>query len=181
MTQGEERWLPVPTWEGVYEVSDLGRVRSVDRVIRFKDGRQRVYRGRILKPNRLPTGHLALKLSVRPRREMAQIHALVMLAFVGPRPDGMEVCHNNGDPADNRLANLRYDTRSANLRDCVRHGNHHGARKTHCKWGHEFDERNTGRNSRGGRACRACAVINTTRCKINRQRRAAGLPPLPRS
>lgn len=47
---------------------------------------------------------------------------LVMLAFVGPRPDGLDVCHGNGNPADNRLENLRYGTRSENMRDALRHG-----------------------------------------------------------
>jgi hypothetical protein len=52
----------------------------------------------------------------------ATVHSLVMLAFVGPRPDGLEVCHNNGVASDNRLSNLRYDTRSENNVDSSKHG-----------------------------------------------------------
>lgn len=50
------------------------------------------------------------------------IHRLVLEAFVGPCPRGHEACHNNGNPADNRLENLRWGTREDNLRDIVRHG-----------------------------------------------------------
>lgn len=51
-----------------------------------------------------------------------RVHRLVLEAFVGPCPPGMECCHNNGNPADNRLENLRWDTRSANCLDAVQHG-----------------------------------------------------------
>jgi hypothetical protein len=50
------------------------------------------------------------------------VHRLILLTFVGPCPDGMEACHCNGDKQDNRLANLRWDTRSANQYDKDRHG-----------------------------------------------------------
>lgn len=152
----EENWLPIPGWEGVYEVSDLGRIRSLDRVVTFRDGRRYFYRGRILRHQTHPSGHSLVRLSIGRHRETARIHAAVMLAFVGPRPPDMEVCHGNGDPADNRLINLRYDTRGANLLDSVRHGTHGMARKTRCKRGHPFDEANTYIRTGGKRGCRAC-------------------------
>jgi hypothetical protein len=58
------------------------------------------------------------------RRTFAYVHHLVLRAFVGPCPPGMECCHDNGNPADNRLANLRWDTRRANRNDMRRHGTH---------------------------------------------------------
>jgi hypothetical protein len=57
-------------------------------------------------------------------RTFAYVHHLVLEAFVGPRPPGTEACHNNGDPSDNRLENLRWDTRRANRHDMRRHGTH---------------------------------------------------------
>ena len=51
-------------------------------------------------------------------------YTLVLTAFVGPRPKGMEGCHNNGIPADNRLSNLRWDTKKGNMADMVLHGTH---------------------------------------------------------
>jgi hypothetical protein len=50
------------------------------------------------------------------------VHRLVLEAFVGPCPEGMEACHNNGDTADNRLVNLRWDTKQANVADKLKHG-----------------------------------------------------------
>lgn len=55
------------------------------------------------------------------------VHSLVMRTFVGPRPDGMEVCHNDGIRTNNKLTNLRYDTRGNNHRDKLRHGTHNTA------------------------------------------------------
>ncbi len=56
------------------------------------------------------------------RKVVARVHRVVMEAFVGPCPDGMEVCHGDGDPMNARLDNLRYDTRKANHADKKRHG-----------------------------------------------------------
>ena len=147
-----EAWLPVVGYEGLYEVSDLGQVRGVNR----RDARGRRWRGRILRQGVRDGGHQLVYLRQGGRTRTLRVHRLVMEAFVGPCPDGREVCHNNGDPSDNRRANLRYDTRSANVLDAVRHGTHPMAIKTHCPRGHEYDAANT-RFYRGWRFCRACA------------------------
>jgi hypothetical protein len=65
-------------------------------------------------------GHLQVCLG--PNRGSFMAHRLVLLAFVGPCPAGLEACHNDGNPANNRLANLRWDTRKSNAADKVRHG-----------------------------------------------------------
>jgi hypothetical protein len=64
------------------------------------------------------------------------VHQLVLEAFVGPRPRGMESCHNNGNQTDNRLVNLRWDTKSENNLDRVRHGTHSESSKKLCPRGH---------------------------------------------
>jgi hypothetical protein len=123
MTGAEEVWKAVPGYGGAYEVSSHGRVRSLDRLVlrSFRDGRvgARLVAGRVLRPGPARTGHRTVALG---RGNSKQVHSLVLLAFVGPPPPGHEVLHNDGDPANNRLSNLRYGTRSENNFDITRHG-----------------------------------------------------------
>lgn len=84
------------------------------------------------------------------------VHQLVLEAFVGPRPEGMEACHWNDVCTDNRLENLRWDTTSANRHDQVRNGRHAYAKRTHCVNGHEFTPENTRLERRGRRKCKEC-------------------------
>lgn len=122
----EEIWKSVPGYEGFYEVSNCGKVRSLPRTVHNKDG--------------IPVGRnagkiLSLSVGLRGRRQVMlyknrkyqcfKVHALVMLAFVGPRPDGMDICHNDGNASNNVISNLRYDTRSGNFSDKIKHGTHH--------------------------------------------------------
>lgn len=121
----EERWMPVPGFDG-YDVSDHGRVRSWR--MYGKHSHMRRTSPRILKP-KMSRSEIAIG---RPRHRVVLacnghlrtvlVHRLVMAAFVGPCPDGMEVCHNNGNSTDNRLDNLRYDTHLNNLADRELHG-----------------------------------------------------------
>jgi hypothetical protein len=57
-----------------------------------------------------------------PRSKHRDVHTLILEAFIGPRPPGMQCCHKDGNPLNNRLDNLRWDTPSSNSRDTVRHG-----------------------------------------------------------
>lgn len=144
-----EQWLPVPGWEGRYEVSDLGRVKTLAR-----NGRPE----RILSEYRNPRHKYAqIGLFVGRARTHAKVHILVLEAFRGPRPSpSHQACHNNGDRNDNRLTNLRWDTASENLRDKVRHGTDHNARKTHCPRNHPYSGENLVVSKSGGRYCREC-------------------------
>lgn len=122
-----ERWLPVPGYEGHYEVSDLGRVRSLDRVLPRRGGHSRTFfsRGRVLKPfNTEPddTGYHAVYFSLGGAKKRTHVHSIVMRVFVGPRPEGYEVCHCDGNPLNNAVANLRYGTRQENRDDMIAHG-----------------------------------------------------------
>lgn len=124
-----ERWLPVVGFEGLYEVSDHGRVRSLDREDHYEridqySGRmltiRRRLKGRILRPGPTSTGHMTVCLG---RGNVRLVHHLVLEAFVGPRPPPpFEGLHYDDVPSHNFLANLRWGTRSANLHDAIRNG-----------------------------------------------------------
>ena len=118
-----ERWKAIPDFPG-YEVSDLGRVRSVARACRAPQcGGERRVPEKILKGSAWGP-YLAVTLFSDGERVRRNIQWLVLETFVGPRPGGKEACHNNGKPHDNRLENLRWDTRSGNFADKVLHGTH---------------------------------------------------------
>lgn len=171
--QCSETWRPVLGYEGRYEVSSLGRVWSCKGVA---PGADREAAGKMLKPLYNTSGHAQVSLCRDGEGNRQQIHRLMLAAFVGPCPPGMEVRHLNGDPADNRLANLKYGTSAENKRDTLRHGRHRESNKTHCLRGHEFTPENTysfpARNGIGTtRSCRACALERSKR--HHAQRRAS--------
>lgn len=116
-----EQWMPVPGYEGHYEVSNRGKVRSVDRVVDH-GGWFRRYTGRVLSPMMHTSGYRAVNLKMSGRQKIAMVHALVLLAFSGPAPAGMEARHLNGDRLDNRASNLAWGTRQENADDRRRHG-----------------------------------------------------------
>jgi hypothetical protein len=118
-----ERWAAVIGYEGLYEVSTDGRVRSLDRMVRTKGGALKLLPWRMLKPNVKANGYLQVNLQDTPRPiRYAGVHRLVLEAFVGPCPDGMECRHDNGVRADNRLDNLSWGTHAENMADIERHG-----------------------------------------------------------
>ena len=170
MTNIDEIWLHIPGYDGYYEVSNLGRVRSVDRLIANSLGRTRWYPGRILKEfhPRQPWSYPMVIVGRRPHQKVMKVHSLVLAAFVGPRPEGMVTRHLNGDSTDNRLENLRYGTPSENMLDRNTHGTCHERNKTHCKWGHSFSGDNLRIGTKGQRECRACARAKYHRLKRQR-------------
>ena len=156
ITPEPERWLPVPGYEGYYEASDQGRIRSFGRRDRFG-----VIWGQpfILKPQIRPgSKYWTVDLYRDSKRKPRKLHLIIAEVFLGERPPGMEVCHRNDDKADNRAVNLYHGTHAENMQDRVRNGLHNQAAKTRCKNGHEFTPENTYLRPTGGRACRACAL-----------------------
>lgn len=126
-----EVWTPVVGFEGAYEVSDLGRVRSLDRVIQRVTGPAR-YKGRILRPAvRKKTRYCSVMLSMAGEQSSFLVHDLVAQAFIGPRPPRAWVAHNDGDPSRNGAKDIRYDTPSANHMDKLAHGTLQHGEKHH--------------------------------------------------
>ena len=120
-------WKDIPGWEGAYQVSRTGLVRSTDRTIHVKDPfgvvAARTFTGRVLKPSKLKNGYSMVALTGPGRKRFCgYVHDLVLRAWVGPKPVGHEVCHRDGIQHNNALDNLRYGTRQSNAADRKLHG-----------------------------------------------------------
>lgn len=121
----------IEEWRGVigfpnYEVSNLGRVRSINHTVTYQrldqySGRTitvtKQRKGQMLRPGTMQSGHQFVVLG---RGNGFCVHSLVLEAFVGPKKEGMECCHHDDNPANNSLDNLRWDTRLANMADFKR-------------------------------------------------------------
>lgn len=101
-----EIWRDIPGFEGYYQASNYGRVRSVDRVTRAKDNGTRITRGRMCNHKITPAGHHVVPLSVEGKSQWLPVHVLVYLSFKGPRPDGCVVHHIDENKDNNRVDNL---------------------------------------------------------------------------
>lgn len=168
-----ENWLPIPGYEGLYEISDHGRIYAHPRQRQCGHPGSTPQRrpGRLLKPNPVgnPRTHLAVAFTALDgRRRHVKVHHLVLEVFIGPRPEGMKGLHWDDDPNNNHVSNLRWGTSSDNQLDRVRLGTHHMANRTHCSNGHEFTSENTYWHTRKPsghmrRHCRQCMRDNNTR------------------
>lgn len=127
----EEIWKPVIGYEGIYSVSNRGRVRrEIDGGGPFK---KRHKAGTMLNPTtEKPSGRQIVILCKNAVRNRQKVHTLVLTAFVGPRPEGMIACHfPDRNPANNRIENLRWDTHAANTKDMFAHGTARIGEKNH--------------------------------------------------
>lgn len=115
--EAPEEWRPVLGYEGLYEISNMGRVRALFCTSNFHK------HGRILKPWILKNGYVQIHL-MRPgeKRKAFCIHRLLLEAFAGPAPENCEVRHLNGVRSDNALKNLAWGTHKENSQDMLRHG-----------------------------------------------------------
>lgn len=125
-----EVWKPVVGFEGRYEVSDLGRVRSLDHLTLMKNRwgttTMRKSLGRVMSAYEKAArgGYRYVNLHMDGQQQMCRVAGLVAAAFIGPRPDGAQVCHRNGVATDDRATNLRYGTPASNNADKRVHGTH---------------------------------------------------------
>lgn len=119
-----ELWKPIPSWEGFYEASSTGRIRSLDRPKANPIGRGRGSKGRVLVQVRSAgSPYLKVSLTDGARRIQESVHILVATAFHGPRPAAhMEVRHANDIKDDNRASNLKWGSAADNYEDSYRNG-----------------------------------------------------------
>jgi hypothetical protein len=131
MLTDNEHWRDVPGFEGRYQVSDLGRVRSLPRYVRAVSKRGLEYqlflRGRVLKPGTCK-GYFIVNLSAENKQRMHRVNRLVALAFLPGEP-AETVNHQDGDKANNRVGNLEWATQRENLNHAVRTGLNTQARR----------------------------------------------------
>lgn len=155
-----ENWAPVVGYEGLYEVSDLGRVRSLDRTT--TGARHRKIQGKVLTLNSSQAGGYHVVGLWRDNKiKNRKVSCLVLEAFVGPRPPGLVARHfPDRDPTNNQLSNLSWATAAQNGRDRRGHGTDHEVNKTHCPLGHILAMPNLCKvewERDGHRKCLACS------------------------
>ena len=148
----------IPGYKSRFTVSCLGNIYRRQHSYIDALGREYVTKGGEVPQRSDPNGYQMVTLTTESgKNKRVRVHRVVALAFMGSPPDGKYVCHNNGNPADNRLVNLRYDTHSENMFDKRRHGTDHEVNKTHCPHGHEYTKENTYiLPGSGSRVCRTC-------------------------
>lgn len=126
-----EKWKPVAGYEGYYEVSDMGRVRSVDHLSRtgIKHSQVRLVKGHVLKPHIKRSGYQAVDLSKQNVVKTVLIHKLVATAFLPKDADDVEVNHKNCIKSDNRVSNLEWCTSRENKDHAKENNRYHNPRK----------------------------------------------------
>lgn len=124
MSQAAESWRAVPGWEGLYEVSDLGRVRSLSRVVGGPHGDgTRTLRERFLRTPLDDERYPQVSLHRDGSQRSYRVHELMLAAFVGPAPfPRAHGRHLNDESSDNRIENLAWGTGQENAYDAIRNG-----------------------------------------------------------
>lgn len=152
-----EQWRDIPGYEGAYQVSDQGRVRSCDREVNGAYGSRYARPGKIM-IQATDRGYKKVPLCKNAKQRHYRVHTLVLAAFVGPRPKGSQVRHLDGKRDNNLLSNLTYGTPSENAQDMVAHGTHNLGRLSQCPRGHKLENPNLMPSAlkRGQRSCLAC-------------------------
>lgn len=144
----EEIWKSIKGCEGYYEVSSLGRVRSIERTIVKNDGRVTTYKGRIIKPYKNNQGYLIVSLYVKGKCKKFLVHRLVVEAFIPNTENKPCVDHINTIRDDNRVENLRWATYKENSNNELTNKKQSESRKEYMteEVKKEISERSKGRN-----------------------------------
>lgn len=127
LQKSNEIWKPVVGYEGIYEVSSLGKIRC-------KKGEKSL---RFSGPPK--NKRFVVDLYKDGKKRTIKVHVLVLEAFVGPRPTNFYACHNDGNPLNNDIKNLRWDTPKSNSADRLKHGTDNRGEKSPVAFLNESD------------------------------------------
>ena len=112
-----EEWRDIPGYEGFYQASNKGRIRSVERIVKCREGVNRRVPSKILSQNKSGNGgYLRVMVSVKGKTKYVAAHILVALAFIPNKHNKEQVNHINGNKHDNRAENLEWVTQSENMK-----------------------------------------------------------------
>ena len=156
-------WKPVLEFEGLYEASSNGDVRSLPR---------NTTRGKVLKTHVGKVGYPTCTLYKNGKKSTGHVPEMVCGAFHGLKPSGLEVRHLDGDKLNNHDWNLTWGTRSENTLDQVRMGRHHEANKVKCPAGHRYTAETTYWHN-GSRHCKLCRKARSAAYEKTRVRSRA--------
>lgn len=118
----KEIWKPIPKFEGYYEISNIGNVRSLDRVLEYKNGRIQAWKGVPMKAALNEKGYFKVGLRKNGKLLSCFNHTLVAGVFICPRPRGKVINHIDGNKVNNHYTNLEYLTSEENYSHAVRTG-----------------------------------------------------------
>lgn len=117
-----EIWKPIEGYEGYYQVSTFGNVRSLDRLVLDKNCKSRFIKGVQIKPCVHHKGYLEVHLSKDNEEKIFKVHRLVAQAFI-PNPEGLpQINHKNCDKTDNHVFNLEWCTNTENHKHKIDNG-----------------------------------------------------------
>jgi len=113
----QEEFRSIPNYKGLYEASNLGNIKSLDRIIIKSNGRKQTVYGDILKPYKNKYGYLLVSLRINGVKKTWQVHQIIAITFLGHKPNGNKIVinHINFNKSDNRLSNIELVTHRANL------------------------------------------------------------------
>lgn len=116
----EEVWKDIPKYEGFYEISNHGRIRSVTRTVTFTDSRKRTWKAKIKNLKKAKNGYYMTQLYKNGKFESFYVHHLVLLAFVGPCPEGMQCRHfPDNNRTNNNIWNISWNTSAQDAQDKI--------------------------------------------------------------